>query len=231
MSEASAFKLPLLDPRLADWLKGYPPQVFTEELYQSIELMERYSIELAIDLSQRLKIIDQLSAWRSVTELCRALSFQPHFSFAVGWILERLVESGCVMPRHDGDMRSYRLRHPPWQPQLERLRAAGLEIDPANAATLDLFDHVASLYPAVACGKQRGDQSLFGPQGTPLWLNYFDNRNLTYAVNNWTGAVLAADRLSNRSKLRILEIGAGAGSASETLLRWFDQRGLLERIK
>jgi SAM-dependent methyltransferase len=50
-------------------------------------------------------------------------------------------------------------------------------------------------------------------------------------VNNWVGAVLAAERLNTRSKLRILELGAGAGSASEILLRWFEQRGLLPRIE
>jgi SAM-dependent methyltransferase len=231
ISDASAFKAPALDPRLADWLKDYPPEVFTERLYQSIEFMERYSIELAVDLSHRLNMIDQLGNWRSANELCRSLSFQPRFSFTLAWLLERLVEIGCVMVRCHGDVRSYRLRHAPWQPQLERLRAMGLEIDPGNAATLNLLDHAAGLYPAIARGKQRGDQSLFGPQGVPLWLNYFDNRNLTYAVNNWTGAVLAADRLRSHSTLRILEVGAGAGSASETLLRWFDKCGLLSRIK
>ncbi len=229
--DASAFKAPVRDPRLADWLKDYPPEVFTERLYQSIELMERYSIDLAIDLSQRLSLIDQLSEWRSADQLCRTLSFQPRFSFGLNWLLERLVETGCVMARRDGDVRSYRLRRAPWHPQLERLRAVGLDIDPSNAATLDLLDQAANLYPTVARGEQRGDQGLFGAQGLPLWLNYFHNRNLTYAVNNWTGAVLAADRLSSRSRLRILEIGAGAGSASETLLRWFDQRGLLSRIE
>lgn len=231
ISDASAFEAPALDPRLANWLKDYPPEVFTERLYQSIELMERYSIELAVDLSHRLNMIGQLSKWQSADELCRALSFQPRFSFTLAWLLERLVETGCVMVRCDGDVRSYRLRHAPWQPQLERLRAVGLEIDPGNAATLDLLDHAAGLYPAIARGKQLGDQGLFGPRGIPLWLNYFDNRNLTYAVNNWTGAVLAADRLLSHPTLRILEVGAGAGSASETLLRWFDKCGLLSRIK
>jgi SAM-dependent methyltransferase len=231
ISDAPAFKPPALDPRLADWLKDYPPEVFTERLYQSIELMERYSIELAVDLSHRLNMVDQLSNWQSADELCRALSFQPRFSSTLAWLLERLTETSCVMVQCDGDVRSYRLRQVPWQPQLERLRAVGLEIDLGNAATLDLLDYAAGLYPAIARGKQLGDQSLFGPQGIPLWLNYFDNRNLTYAVNNWTGAVLAADRLRSHSTLRILEVGAGAGSGSETLLRWFDKCGLLPRIK
>jgi SAM-dependent methyltransferase len=72
---------------------------------------------------------------------------------------------------------------------------------------------------------------LLGPQGVPLWLNYFHNDNLTYAVNNWVGATLAAERLSSRRTFRVLEIGAGPGSASEILLRLFDERGLLPRVK
>jgi len=230
-SDAPAFEVPPHDARLTDWLKDYPPQVFNERLYQSMELMERYSIELAIDLLRRLDVIDQLGGWRSADDLCHILSFQPRFSSSLGWLLKRLVETSCVMARRDGDTSFYHLRHAPWQPQLERLRAVGLNIDPANAATLDLLDHAAGLYPIVARGDQTGDQNLFGPQGVSLWINYFNNNNLTYAVNNWIGAILAADRISTRSRLRILEVGAGAGSASETFLRSFADRGILPRIE
>jgi SAM-dependent methyltransferase len=111
------------------------------------------------------------------------------------------------------------------------LRAIGVNIDPANAATLDLLDHAASLYAAVASGQQSGDHNLLGPQGVPLWLNYFHNDNLTYAVNNWVGAVLAVDHLSTRRTLRILEVGAGTSSASEILLHLMGERGLLPRLE
>ncbi len=142
-----------------------------------------------------------------------------------------LVESGCAEARTDGQIRSYHLRQRPWQPDLKHFRAAGLTIDPANAATLDLLDHAASVYLAVASGQQSGDHNLLGPQGVPLWLNYFHNDNLTYAVNNWVGAVLAADHLSTRHPLRILEVGAGTGSASEILLQLLAERGLLPRVE
>jgi SAM-dependent methyltransferase len=216
---------------LADCLKNYPPSLFSESLYRSIELMERYSIDLAIELLHQLDLIDKLANWRSANELCQVLGFQPRFSSATAWILERLIETGCVEARTDGGSPSYRLRQVPWQPQLTQLRAIGLGIDPGNAATLDLLECAASLYPTVARGAQSGEQSLFGPKGVPLWLNYFHNANLTYAVNNWVSAVLAANCLAARSRLRILELGAGAGSASQNLLGWFDERGLLPRIE
>jgi len=230
-SQAPAFNPRPHDPRLADCLKDYPPPLFSERLYRSIELMERYSIDLAIDLLRRLDMIGELGEWRSAHELCHVLCFQPRFSFATAWILERLIETGCVEARTDSDCRLYRLGQVPWQPELARLRAIGLDIDPSNARTLDLLERAASLYPAVARGEQSGEQSLFGPQGVPLWLNYFHNDNLTYAVNNWTSAVLAARCLTSRPKLRILELGAGAGSATETLLGWLDERGLLPRLE
>ncbi len=231
LSDAPTFKVQPSDPRLAEYLKEYPPPVFSERLYQSIELLERYSVDMAIDLARRLNVIDHLGQWRSVDDLCRLLSFQPSFKFALHWILERLAEIDCVETRTDGNTRLYRVRNTLRKPDLENLRAAGLQIDPANAATLDLLDHAASLYPAVANGEQSGDRSLLGPQGVPLWLNYFHNDNLSYAVNNWVAAALAAERVSSQRALRILEVGAGPGSASEILLRVFDERGLLPRVK
>jgi SAM-dependent methyltransferase len=229
--DAHKFEAGHSDPRLAECLKEFPPAIFSERLYQSIELMERYSIELAVDLLGRLKVVEQLGAWRSADALCRVLCFQPRFRLALQWILARLVETGCVEAQGDGKSCAYRLRKTPWETDLKSLRTLGLNIDPANAATLDLLDYAASLYPAVATGRQSGDQNLLGPQGIPLWLNYFHNDNLTYAVNNWVGAAVAVDRLSARRRLKILELGAGTGSATEILLKLLDQRGLLPRIE
>jgi SAM-dependent methyltransferase len=150
---------------------------------------------------------------------------------ALQWILARLLDAGCLQMRDDGAIRSYSLRNTTWQPDLETLRAVGLNIDPSNASTLDLLDYAASAYPASATGQKNGDHNLFGPQGIPLWLNYFDNHNLTYAVNNWVGAAAAADRLASRPALRVLEIGAGAGSATEILLKLLNERDLLPRLE
>lgn len=219
------------DPHLADCLEGFPPAIFGERLYQSIELMERYSIEVAVNLLGQLKLAEQLGEWRSADELCRLRCFQPRFRLALQWILARLVETGCVEVEVDRENRAYRLREMPWEPDLKPLRALGLNIDPGNAATLNLLDFAASLYPAVASGQQNGDQNLFGPQGVPLWLSYFHNSNLTYAVNNWVSAAAAVDRLASQPELQILEIGAGTGSATEILLQMLDERGLLSRLK
>jgi len=56
------------------------------------------------------------------------------------------------------------------------------------------------------------------------WAGYL---NSAYGV----GAVLAADRLATRRTLRILELGAGSGSASEILLQLLTERDLLPRLE
>ena len=229
--DAPKFESGRSDPRLAECLKDLPPAIFSESLHQSIELMERYSIELAVDLLGQLKLAEQLDAWRSAEDLCGILGFQPRFKLPLQWILARLVETGCVEAQRNSGTISFRLQNAPWKPDLKYFRGLGLNIDPTNAATLDLLDYAAGAYPAVATGGQSGDHNLFGPQGVPLWLNYFNNENLTYAVNNWVGAAAAADRLSSRPTLRILEIGAGTGSATEILLRLLGERELLPRLE
>jgi len=231
LRDAPKFETEPSDPRLAECLKEFPPAIFSERLYQSIELMERYSIELAIDLLGQLNLVEQLGAWRSTDELCELLSFQPRFKVALEWILARLLETGCIEAQGDRGTSSYRLGKTPSKPDLKGFRALGLNIDPANAATLDLLDYAASAYPTAATGRQSGDHNLFGPQGVPLWLKYFNNDNLTYAVNNWVAAAAAADRFSPRRTLRILEIGAGTGSATEILLTLLGERGLLPRLE
>jgi SAM-dependent methyltransferase len=228
---APLFNLHPRDPRLAGWLEDYPPSLFNENLYQSIELMERYSIDLAIELLGRLNVLEQLDRPRSARDLCDILSFPRRFSPTLAWLLQRLVETGCIEVETENGGRAYRLLCFPWQPQCAELRAIALAIDSANSSTLDLLDYAASLYPLVAAGKQNGEQGLFLPQGIALWLNYFHNNNLTYAINNWLGAVVAANYLTTRSRIRILEIGAGAGSASEILLRCLNERGLLSHLE
>src|SRR5258707_12994331 len=94
--DAPKFETERSDPRLAECLKEFPSAIFSERLYQSIELMERYSIELAVDLLGRLNLAEQLGTWRSADELCSVLDFQPHFRLPLNWILTRFVETGSV---------------------------------------------------------------------------------------------------------------------------------------
>ena len=230
-AEPPVFKLPPRDPRLADRLKDYPSDIFGERLYQSIELMERYSIELAIDLVRRLGVLGHLDDWRTSSELCQILGFRPRFCLALEWLLERLVETDCIDVRRAGGDRLYRLQQSPGMPDLRRFRQMTLNVDRANEPTLDLLDHAATVYPTIARGELTAEQVLFDPKGIDLWLGYFHNDNPTYAVNNWAAALVATEHVSSLPRLRILEVGAGAGSGSEILLQCLGKQQLLTSIE
>lgn len=229
-ADALKFELKPRDPRLAGWLSEFPSDIFGDRLYQSIELMERYSIALAGALLCEVGVVGKITDYQTVEQLCAALGFKPQFSSALRWLLDRLVEADFIERRRDGETVGYRSRRQVAKDELSQLRSLAIQVDPANAATLDLLDHAASSYPVVARGEQTGEQSMFGPQGIALWLSYFNNTNPTYAVNNWVGALTAAARVSSQPTLRILEIGAGAGSGTAALLEALDQRSLLPRI-
>jgi SAM-dependent methyltransferase len=219
------------DPQLANLLAEYPATLFNERLYQSIELADRYSLDLVIDLLQRLEVAPRLNHWNSVTDLCRNLDFNSRFHSALTWLLDYLAAAGLLATREQDGIRHYRAQGTWHPPELEQLRAIGLAIDPGNAATLDLLTAAAAAYPAVAKGISSGEEALLGGGNISLWLAYFHNQNPSYAINNWVSAIAAAKRLANKPGLRILEVGAGAGSGTEALLQVLAERNPACRIE
>src|SRR6476661_4385724 len=83
-----------LDPRVSSLLDGYPPELFTEKLHFSIELMHRYTLELASGLLGSLGLIPKLGSWCTPEELCRSVSFDPKFRPMLRWLMEAAVELG-----------------------------------------------------------------------------------------------------------------------------------------
>lgn len=211
------------DPRLAELLGEYPGTLFSTTLYRSTELADRYSLDLTIDSINRLGIDTQLDHWRSAAGICQRLNFSPRFQQPLAWLLERLAFAGLLATRQEEGVCYYRRADTWYRPELEHLRTIGLSIDPANAATLNLLDAAAAAYPVVARGGS-GEEALLGGGNMALWLAYFHNANPLYAVNNWVSAIAAARRLAGKPQVRILEVGAGAGSGAEALLQTLGER-------
>jgi SAM-dependent methyltransferase len=207
------------DPRLRPLLADYPAELFDTRLYRSIEWADRYATALAADILRRLGAARLLDRAHAAGELCGRLDLRAEFAPALAWLLERLRTSGDIAGE-TGDDGTLRYRHDgAWpEPDLDRLRALGLGIDPANRATLDLMDAAAAAYPAVATGAVSGREALSGLPDAALWMNYFANDNPLYAVNNRVAAIAAARRLPDRPELRILEVGAGTCGGTTALL-------------
>jgi SAM-dependent methyltransferase len=210
-----------------------PVSLFDEETFACCELTERYATDLALDLARRLGLPPHLAAGGSADELLAALGYSPGFRPALVALLDRLAAAGELEVAPGGPPPAavrFRAERPLREPELAELRELGLGFDPAMAPTLDLLDAAAAAYPAVARGSTTGENELFGAGRIGIWLAYFSNQNPVYSLNNRLAAVVAANRLPDGGGLRVLEIGAGAGSATRALLEELERRGRLEDL-
>lgn len=218
------------DPRLTALLAGFPSETFSDHVYKSVELADCYGLELAVRVASELGLDRALVRWRSLSDLIAEQGFVD-FRWPLSWVLERLAVAGLVGRRTVEERTEYRLRHPLRASGHKRLRDIGLKLDARNAATLDLLDAAAGAYSKVARGEGTGEEALLGMQQIGLWLAYFSNDNPLYAVNNWIGAIAAARCLAKGAgELSILELGAGASSATIALLDTMLSERLSDRV-
>lgn len=215
-----------LEPHLGE----LPESLFDDHVYACCELADRYATELALDLARELGLQEPLSGGCDVEELIAARGFDAAFGPALEALLARLATAGELELERVGAAARYRSAAPLREPEVAALRAAGLALDPANAATLDLFEAAAACYPAVAHGHTTGEKELFGTGHIGNWLAYFSNDNPSYVLNNRLAASVAANRLEPCAAPRILEVGAGAGSATRALLEELRRRGRLGSV-
>ena len=221
------------DPAVDGLLGEIPPDLFSDRLYQACELVERYVSDWTVAIAQRLGIESELATGATARTLLLACGFPPGESPALTWLLARLAAAGHLeetAAASESGEPSYRLARALPTPELADLRALGMAIDPAIAPTLAILDAAGEAFPRVLAGALTGEQALFTSARMPLWTEYFHNDNPIYALNNRLAAIAAANRLSPGGGKRILEIGAGAGSAAEALLDELQRRGRLADI-
>jgi SAM-dependent methyltransferase len=222
---------PGLRPRIPERLLGeIPDSLFDDRIFAACELAERYATDLALAIARRLDLDGALAAGGTAAELAAARGFDPAFRPAIETLLERLAAAGEIERTSGADAPVFRRAGPAREPELAALRAIGVGIDPRIVATLDLLDAAAVAWPAVASGRTSGEKELFSAGSIALWLAYFSNDNPVYALNNLLTAVVAANRLPERDGLSVLEVGAGAGSFTATLLDELARRGRLGQL-
>ncbi len=231
------FQPPPRSFEVEDLLGEVPRDLFSDRLYQACELVERYVSDWAVVIAQRLALEPDLTEGTTVRAILSSRSYPAEGSPALAWLLARLADAGHLdrSPGTGGAEESvFRLSRALPVPELAPLRALGLAIDPAIAPTLAILDAAGEAFPKVLSGALTGEQALFSGARMQLWTEYFHNANPIYAVNNRMAAIAAANRLPAISAadggLRILEVGAGAGSAAEALLDELRHRGRLEEI-
>ncbi len=216
------------------------PGLFGSVFVASVQAVENYGVEWAIELVHQLAIAEVLGREATTPEdLIEELSLAPAFAPALHWLLRRLKDAGhLVSIENPGDPALqtgaapsplYSLPRPLRPAAVAALRAQALALAPSNAAALDLLDAAGESYPKVARGEVSGQQALLGPHRVALWARYFHNDNPIYAINNIIAATAVANRLP-AAQGRILEVGAGGGSGARALLDRLDQQGHLASL-
>jgi len=229
----------VLDPRFYEHLGEIPEALFDDRLYWSVQLVERYAREQAVELAGLLGLDRALDeAGERGTTSAEALGrrgLAESVEDAVAWIFEQLASAGLLdaagTPGKPGGRRFH--GGGPLRPShTAELREAALEHDERNEPFLDLIDAAAEALPRIAAGETTGEAALLGAAGIGRWARYFSNDNPVYALNNRLAAIAAAGRLPEDGAGRgtgMLEVGAGAGSASAALLGLLEERGHLDR--
>ena len=106
---------------------------------------------------------------------------------------------------------------------VESLAAELAETEPDAAVGAEIVTLLAAEAPEFFRGTKTGEEILFSPARLPLWIRYFSNANILYAINNALGAE-ALQRVLPPAAAEVLEVGGGCGSAAEAALRRLDAR-------
>jgi SAM-dependent methyltransferase len=110
------------------------------------------------------------------------------------------------------------------QPEtVEPLAAELAATEPDAAVGAEIVSLLAAEAPEFCRGTKTGEEILFSPVRLPLWIRYFSNANILYAINNTLGAE-ALTRVLPPAGADVLEVGGGCGSGAEAALRRLGSR-------
>jgi 3-hydroxymyristoyl/3-hydroxydecanoyl-(acyl carrier protein) dehydratase/ubiquinone/menaquinone biosynthesis C-methylase UbiE len=179
---------------------GLPAGIFSESYFRSNELVNLY-----VD-AEALAVLEAFGAPR----LPPPPAIRGDRRSSWEWLVEKAGGSplASLAPAERADLAG-------------AARETALREDARLAPVFDLIDRAARGYPDFLCGRRSGTEIIFDADSFPLWERYFDNRNPLYAPFNRIAAHAArgaAAQRGARAGLRILELGAGCGSGSETFI-------------
>lgn len=164
-----------------------------------------------------LASIDALPSATGVTvqQTKKAFSIPWRRTVALKFLYEKLSDSG-ILEHENGRY----FRGPAAVAEFDAVAAELAQREPGTAVAAEILRTLVNEAKHYFRGEASGDEILFAPQQLPLWLKYFSNDNLLYAINNKIGAE-AISRLvpADGGAFEILEIGGGCGSGAEQVLR------------
>ncbi len=207
-----------LAERIARHLPAPLVSVFNPDVMSSHLLFDEFVHRLTLRVCAETELDKAVSDWATVDEIVARSGFDPGpATAAVGAMLRHLAARGLLA--REGAGAGSRFRAERELPLLDPapVRAEQQRHDPACLPSYVIAETAARDYPAFLRGKRGGEEILLAPTRLPLWVAYFSNDNLLYAVNNRVGAV-AVEAWMPPAVGTILEVGGGCASGTVALL-------------
>ena len=208
-----------------------PPSLvplFDARFTRSHLLFDEYVFRLTLQVLAAARLDETLTDWAAADEVVARGGLDKRCSAVpVDWMLRHLAARGVLA--RDGE---HRFRIAGALPALERepVLSEQRQHDPACLPAYALADAAAADYPAFLRGERPGEEILFAPTRLSLWVGYFSNENILYAVNNRLGAIALETWMSPDART-ILELGGGLGSGAAAALQRLDETGRLSQLE
>ena len=191
-------------------------------------LFDEYVFRLALQVFAEVKLGGALDDWATAEDVVLRAGLEPQRSaLPVEWLLRHLAARGALASDGRGRFRAD-VAAPAPDPMA--VLAEQRDLDAACLPSYELAATVARDYPAFLRGERTGEEVLFAPKRLALWVAYFSNENILYAVNNRVGAV-ALEEWMPRGTTSILELGGGLGSGASAVLDRLAAQGRLDQLR
>lgn len=200
-------------------------------LVRSHLLFDEFVHRLTVRVCAETGLAAAASAWSSVDEIVARSGVDPEAgTAAVGWMLRHLAARGILGREDAGTGPRFRAERGLPAADPAPVLAEQQRHDPACLPSYTLAETAARDYPAFLRGKKSGEDILLAAARLPLWVAYFSNHNLLYAVNNHVGAT-AFEAWMPRGGGAVLELGSGLGSGTVSVFERLDAVGRLSDVR
>jgi SAM-dependent methyltransferase len=225
MSASGPARVSAVEPREAERVAAIvaphlPPAlapVFDARFARSNALYDEFVYRLTLRVVIDTGLAKAVGAWGTAEEIVgRAGLDARRAAVPVSWMLRHLSGRGALAREETVDGPRFRADAVPALDPAP-IMAAQREHDAACLPSYVLAETAAREYPRFLHGGLTGEEILFAPTRLPLWISYFSNDDVLYAVNNHVGAVAVETWMPRRPAV-ILELGGGLASGAAALL-------------
>lgn len=194
-------------------------------------LFDEFVYRLALQVFVDAGLAAAAAEWGSTEDIVARSGLDPRRSMvAVDWMLRHLAARGVLTREAGAAGPRFRAEHvlPALDPA--PVLAEQRRHDASCLPSFTLAETAARDYPAFLRGERSGDEILLAPTRLPLWIGYFSNDNVLYAVNNRVGAA-ALEAWMPPGAGAILELGGGLASGATAVLERLAVAGRLGEVR